>query len=378
MLKKPLNLQALRQTASHVLAAALFETFPGVDLWLSETSDLGFVCECYFPHPIHADTLPLIEQKMKEIVKEARPIRVLEMVPLSASALLKKEGHFEQSRSLLEIEERGALVEVVKMGSFHELTEGPLAANTSELAALKLLSLKKLPDQGLRIEGAASFSKEELKKFLKLLSSFEKENYQKRGAELRFWKCWDEGIIWLEKGLDVREKLRQLFFQDTPLVECSKISDELLLCFRKNCRFIRTVSTTDLRHSFSSLQQILFFPQGEIEKSINSSLHSIYKTLIMLGFDCWVRTLGKRSAWKGLECPRGIDLEKIEAEESSLELVTEDTLMRPIPVVSMRVLREASEKKDALVCEAFIERILVLMLEQRPEELLNQLNRKTK
>jgi hypothetical protein len=359
-----LDLQTLRQTASHVLAAAVFETFPLVDLWISEATDLGFVCECYFPHPVHPDTLPLIEQKMKEIVREARPIRMLEMVPISASAFLKKEGHEEQSAYLLEVEKEGSLVELVEMGAFHQLTEGALLSNTSGLAAFKLLSINILPNQGLRIEGAASFSKEELKKFLKILSLFEKNNYQKVGAKRGFWKCWKEGVVWLPKGLQARESLRQVFFQDLPLVECSELSDELLLRFQKNCRFIKANSTKNLRTSSASMQQILFSPREEMIKSMNSSLHSIYKTLIMLGFDCWVRLIGKRRAWKGAELPGGVRIEKVEEEESRIDIMTEDSLMRPIQIASLRGVKGSLEKKDALICEAFIERILVLMLEK--------------
>ncbi len=301
---------------------------------------------------------------MKEIVQQARPIRLLEMVPVSASALLKKEGHDEQSSFLLDIEEKGALVELVEMGSFYQLTQGPLLSNTSELQAFKLLSINSLPDQGLRIEGAASFSKDELKKFLKLLSSFEENNYRKIGAKLGFWASWEEGVVWFQKGMEARERLRQVFFQELPLVECSEYSDELLLLFQKNCRLWKGDSIKDLRTSFSSMQQILFYPRGELEKNMNSSLHSIYKTLIMLGFDCWVRVIGKRRAWKGLQLPEEVQVESMEEDEPRIDLMTLDFLMRPVSIASARELRGPAGKKDALISEAFIERILVLMLEK--------------
>ncbi len=362
--EKFLHLQPLRQAASHVLAAAIFETYPLVDLWISEATDVGFGCECYFPHPIHPDTLPLIEQKMKEIVRQARPIRILEMVPVSASALLKKDGHEEQSAFVLDAVEKGSLVELVEMGAFHQLTKGPLASNASELGAFKLLSIKALPDQGLRIEGVVSYSKDDLKKFIKLLSAFEENNYQKIGFKLGFWKCWDEGVIWLQKGIEVRESLCQTFFQELPLVECSEYSDELLLHFQKNCRLWKGGSTKDLRTSFSSLQQILFYARGEREKNMNSLLHSIHKTFIMLGFDCWIRVVGKRHAWKGVELPDGVRVETAQEPEARIDLMAWDFLMRPVAIASVREVRAPSGKKDALICEAFIEKILVLMLEK--------------
>ncbi|MCE5315762.1 MAG: hypothetical protein LLG04_00160, partial [Parachlamydia sp.] len=104
------SLNTIRITAAEILACA--------------------VCDL-FPHPVHPDTLALLEQKMKQIVSEARAIRVLEMVPVSASALLKKEGHEEQSAELDEMEGAEALVEVIQMGSFHQLTSGPCLKSTA-------------------------------------------------------------------------------------------------------------------------------------------------------------------------------------------------------------------------------------------------------
>jgi len=300
---------------------------------------------------------------MREIVKEARKIRVLEMVPLSASALLEKEGHKSQASLVAEIEEPLALVELVQMNSFHELTEGPLLENSLQLEAFKLLSLQILPDRGLRIEGTACPSKDVLKKILKKLAAFQEHHYQTIGAELGFWKSWPEGTVWLKKGLDFRERLQNLFFKEVPLVECSETSDALLARFQKNCRSIKRDISKDLRISLTSAWQVVFCLEPEFVKAVNSSLHSIYKTLTMLSFDCWIQIPEKGRLGKVIGPLDGLRFKKMKSG-AEIDLIVEDSLDRPVRVASLRELKGSSEGKKAFLCEAFIERILALMLEK--------------
>ncbi|MBX9744148.1 MAG: hypothetical protein K2X08_02935 [Chlamydiales bacterium] len=371
---------ALNQAASHILSAALFETFPMVDLWLAETTDVGFVCECFFPHPVHADTLPLLEQKMKQIVQEARFIRLLEMVPVSAAALLQKEGHVEQVELLKDFKGRaGTLVELIEMGSFHQLTQGFPLNSTAELKAFKIISLKTLPNQGLRVEGIAASSKEELKVFLKKLSNFKENNYCSIGEKMGFWIYKDDGMIWLEKGIEARQKIQNLFFQERPLIEWRGTFEKIIPNVKKNCRILHCEPAIDLRSSLFAVQGLEFFKPEEFVRVLNSSLHLVHKTLIMLGFDCWVKVLGKSRTWRGLELPSGVKVEEeVQAVEARIDWMVEDSLERPVQVITLKKPQRVSEKREVLICEAFIERILVLMLEKnlRTLFLVKNLNRK--
>lgn len=350
-----------------------------IDLWMSEATDIGFVCECFFPHPVHADTLPLLEQKMKQIVQEGRLIRLLEMVPVSAMALLQKEGHVEQVELLKDLENpSGTLVELIEMGPFHQLTQGPLLSSAAELKAFKLISLEILPNQGLRIEGTAAFSKEELKTFLKKLSNFKENNYRSIGEKMGFWIYKDDGMVWFEKGIEARQKVQDLFFQESSLIECRGTFEKLLVNIKKNCRVLHYESAIELRSSPFAVRGLEFFKPEEFVKVLNSSLHLVHKTLIMLGFDCWVKVLGKPRAWRGFELPSGIKVEEVQATETRIDWIVEDSLERPVQVITLKKPQRVSEKREVLICEAFIERILALMLEKnlRTLFLVKNLNRK--
>ena len=340
----------------------MFELFPGTELWRGEATDTGFVCECYFPHPVNPETLHLIEERMKLIVKEKRPIRTLEMTPRSAFELFKKEGHETQCQILEEIE--GNLVEVIEIGSFHQMSEGPHLKNTSELGAFKLQSLEKLPDRGVKIDGAASFSKEELKEFLKKLSDYEHSNYQAVGQRMGYWKSFNEGLVWFEKGLQARSQVQNIFFQEVPLIQCSGDFEPLLAQLKRDCRQINPGTTKDLRDSLYSIQKISFTTEGEFLNRMNSSLHSIYKILIMLGFDCWVRVCGKRRDWKGIELSTEMKEERVEGPQPRIDFRVEDPILRPITVATIKMSKSSSEKNLSYDCEAFVERILVLLLEK--------------
>ncbi len=261
-------------------------------------------------------------------------------------------------------EVEGNLVEVIEIGSFHQLSEGPHLRSTRELAAFKLLSLEPLSDQGIQIRGAASFSKEELKKFLKLLAAFEEENYRQIGRKKGFWKSWDEGLVWSEKGLEARLQVQNLFFQEVPFVEFSGDPDRLLALFRRDFRQVKRGEAQDLHSSSYAVQEIIFSPPDEFLKRMTSSLHSIYKMLIMLGFDCWVRTIGKGRDWKGIVFLDEMRVERAEGAEPCIEIMVEDPILRPTQIASIKRVKASVEGAAVFVCEAFVERILVLLLEK--------------
>ncbi|MBS0626463.1 MAG: hypothetical protein JSS32_10480 [Verrucomicrobia bacterium] len=356
-----MNLRRVRQTAAQILAATLFETYPSVELWGAEATDTGFSCDLYFPHPVNPETLVWLEERMRQIVREDRPIRTLEMVPASAYGLLKKEGHAGQCEILEEIE--GNLVELIEIGTFHQLSEGPHLESTGELGAFKLLSLEPLPDQGIRISGVAAESKEELKEYLKKLSAY--RALGDLGQNQGFWRTYEEGLVWTEKGIEIRERIQKLFFPETPQADFSGESWKIAERDRREFKRLVAESTKDLHGSPYAIQKTIFTSAGESLHKVTSSLHSNYKILIMLGFDCWVRIAGKRRDWKDLEIPEEMleKVERVEEAEPIIEFMVEDPILRPWAIASVKKQKLSTGSGIAVVTEAFVERILVLLLE---------------
>lgn len=260
------SLNILRSTAAEIAAAAVFELYSDVELLGGNATDVGFWYEFIFPHPIHPH---IIEEKMRQIVQERRPIRTLEMVPFSASELLKSQGHYAQA----EVIEDEGLVEIIKIGDFHDLSKGPHLKNTFELAAFKIV-VEPLGDKRMRITGWCHHSKNELKQFLKQLDAYIEP--QKIGESMGLWS----GLIWLSKGLVLRQKLIQFlkkeWFVDAFEIQGPFVEDHYELHKRQGQKKVAEEWSLGHRETFL---QVSFF-----DKMI-SPLHLIGKTLTILGFD---------------------------------------------------------------------------------------------
>lgn len=267
----------MRRTAAEIAAAALYELFPGVELLGGGASEVGFTYEFVFPHPVHEH---IIEEKMRQIVREKREIRTLEMVPFSASELLNDLGLFARAEA---IEEKG-LVEVVQMGAFFDLSLGPHLKNTGELAAFKI-SLEPLTENRIRIRGWCAPSKGELKQFLKVLRGYQ-EPFD-RGESLGFWKK----NIWLALGLKKREsligRLKKEWFEGVAEVAGRLGADRYELHQQVGQKRVGEVYSSGL---FETKLAMTFF--ALLEGEMISSLHSIGKTLTIMGFDHSTSQLG--------------------------------------------------------------------------------------
>jgi hypothetical protein len=253
----------LRRTAAEIAAAALVEVYPNVTLLGGGETPLGFAYEFECPHPVQ---LNVLEERMRQIVREKRPIRTLEMVAFSASELLKKEGHCGR-----EVGE--GLVEVIQIGSFHDLSEGPHLKNTAELAAFKIEL-----EEG-RIVGWCASSKEELKKFLKKLSQYTEP--EKIGEKMGLWK----GDVWLVKGIEFREKLIRFLKKEwfSQVVEVSSPPGGDPLEFHRKLGKGKVGEVWADPERGQWVLQISFFKPGKEE--MISCLQSIGKTLTILGFE---------------------------------------------------------------------------------------------
>jgi hypothetical protein len=255
---------------------AVCELYPNVELWGGCETSTGFFYEFRCPHSVHAH---LIEEKMRQIVKTRQPIRTLEMVAFSAKELLKSQGHVARAA---EVEE--GLVEVIQIGSFHDLSPGPHLQNTAELVAFKI-SLEPLADYGMRLVGWCHGSKLELKKFLKRLNQYTEPAVL--GEKMGLWK----GSIWLPTGLEMRRHLicflKEEWFKNGFEISVPPDEDRVqahrLMGKPKVCEIWQSgFQETHLQLSFFDLAE------GEL----TSCLHSIAKTLTILGFDHSIQPVG--------------------------------------------------------------------------------------
>ena len=67
------KLEITRHSASHVMAEAVTSLFQNVKLGIGPAIQDGFYYDFELPRPLKPEDLPVIENKMREIIKKAEP-----------------------------------------------------------------------------------------------------------------------------------------------------------------------------------------------------------------------------------------------------------------------------------------------------------------
>src|SRR3989344_2475165 len=200
------NIREIRRTAAVLTAASLYEMLPGLELLGGGETDTGFFYQFFYIHPIVPEIPRMIEERMRQIVREERPLREMVMVACSAKELLLKRGHPAAVDALEELEPK-ELVSLLRIGDFVDLAEGPFCPSLDEVGAFQILSIQSLGDQEHRVEGCAAASKDVLKALTRKLASYAENNHLVLGQKLGLWKWFGSRILWLEKGPRARQEL---------------------------------------------------------------------------------------------------------------------------------------------------------------------------
>ena len=202
------KLQALRHSASHIMADAVKRLYPGVKLAIGPSIADGFYYDFDFSgckktssngdqdNFLRPENLAKIEEEMKRIVKEKLRFERSEIGKKQALEKFKKEN--EQYKIELIEGLEGDKVSFYKHGDFEDLCRGPHVDNTGEIGAFKLLSIAGAYWKGneanamlQRIYGTAFETKDDLKEFLRLREEAQKRDHRKLGRELELFSFND-------------------------------------------------------------------------------------------------------------------------------------------------------------------------------------------
>jgi hypothetical protein len=269
----------IRNTAAVLLAAAVYEMFPQVELLEGGASSFGFFYEFSFPHLVHPELHLQIEERMRQMIREKREIRCLEMVAASAKAFLKAQG-FPQMASRIE---GGGLFAILQIGSFFDFMVGECLPNTGGVGAFKLFPPTSGPT--LRLEGAAFATKEELKEFLKLWNAYPKKRHEKVGELRRLWSFIDGKVVWLPEGVRARNHHLQMLKEALDLPE---IASPIEIPRKRLLQELDLGALIEIL-PYQGKGEGLFDPYHGTLLQITAwkdtfPLQSIGKTLMMLGF----------------------------------------------------------------------------------------------
>ncbi len=184
------ELQQMRHSAAHLLAAAILHLYPKTKLTIGPAIENGFYYDAEFTDSINEDNLPYIENEMQKILKTWKAFTKREVTEKEAKEIYKNN---EYKRELIdEIIKRGEKITLYKAGDFEDLCRGGHSENPQkEIGAFKLLSMAGAYWRGseknkmlTRIYGTAFPTQKELDEYLAMLKEAKKRDHRKLAQEL--------------------------------------------------------------------------------------------------------------------------------------------------------------------------------------------------
>lgn len=215
--EKETDLEKMRHTLSHVLAAAVTELYPTVKFGIGPAIDNGFYYDIDFGDTKISDAdLAKIEKKMRGLI--ARKLPMVKRVVSKTDALNWARDHKQDYKiELIEELPEGAEISFYDMGdTFTDLCKGPHIKNTGEAGAFKLIRVAGAYWRGdekremlTRIYGVAFATDEELDAYLKRQEEAKARDHRKLGKELDLF-CFSDLVgaglpLFTPRGTELRE-----------------------------------------------------------------------------------------------------------------------------------------------------------------------------
>jgi threonyl-tRNA synthetase len=206
----PEALETIRHDASHVMAEAVQELFPGTQVTIGPSIEDGFYYDFARAEPFSLDDLATIEQRMKEIVDRDEPIRREVWSREEAIAHFKSIGELYKAE-IIEGIPAGEDVSVYRQGNWKDLCRGPHLPSTKAVGkAFKLTKLAGAYWRGdhrnpmlQRIYGTAWASEADLEAYLHRIEEAEKRDHRKIAKAMDLFHLQEEAkgmIFWHPKG----------------------------------------------------------------------------------------------------------------------------------------------------------------------------------
>jgi len=211
------NLDNLRHSTAHLLAAAVLELYPNTKNTIGPATKDGFYYDFDFGDiKISSEDLPLIEQKMHEIISSWKSFDRHEVT--ASEAMSEFSGNKYKEELINEISERDPEITIYQSGNFRDLCRGGHVENPYQsIKFFKLLTVAGAYWRGseknkmlTRIYGTAFKSQEDLDNYLNMLLEAEKRNHKKLGKELELFMFHETApglAYFLPKGVKVYNEL---------------------------------------------------------------------------------------------------------------------------------------------------------------------------
>jgi len=216
-------LYKIRHSLAHVLAQAVLEIRPDAKLGFGPPIDSGFYYDFDFTEPLSPEDLPMLEKRMRQIIKKGQ---VFEREELGHDEMVERLDQDNQGYKIEQVEDLSAQNETLSLyrnGPFWDLCEGPHVDSTREIPknCFSLDSLAGAYWKGSeennmmqRVYGLAFETGDELKEFKEKRQLAMERDHRKLNSKQHYYAISEEvgkGLpLWLPNGTVIREELEKL------------------------------------------------------------------------------------------------------------------------------------------------------------------------
>lgn len=180
------NLETLRHSCAHLLAAAVLEIFPEAQFWTWPAIEYWFYYDMLLPRTLIPEDLLLIEKKMNYISKQAIKFEKSELDMQKAIEFLNEANQPFKSEIAIDLKEKWEKkVVFYKSWHFVDLCAGPHVEHTWKLTSFKLTNISWAYFRGdsnrpmmQRVYWVAFESKKELSEYLEMIKQAKKRDHR--------------------------------------------------------------------------------------------------------------------------------------------------------------------------------------------------------
>jgi threonyl-tRNA synthetase len=212
------GLEVIRHSCSHIMAEAVKELWPDVQVTIGPAIENGFYYDFARKEPFTTEDFEKIEAKMHEIVK--RDEKIVRKVMPRAEAIAYFKGINEKYKAeIIEDLPESETISLYTQGAFTDLCRGPHVPSTGKVGdAFKLMKVAGAYWRGdsnremlQRIYATAWADKKDLKAYLDMLEEAAKRDHRKLGKDMDLFHFEPEyapgAVFWHDKGYKIYRKL---------------------------------------------------------------------------------------------------------------------------------------------------------------------------
>lgn len=221
------KLAITRHSLAHLLAAAVLDMFPEAKFGVGPAIENGFYYDFDLPRTLIPEDLPLLEKKMRELIKANLPFEKETLPHALALEKFQAAGQTYKTEILKTEAENEKEVKIYRTGEFVDLCKGPHLDSSGEIdpQAFKLEKIAGAYWRGneknpmlQRIYGLAFENAAELRDYEEQMREAEKRDHRKIGKELNYFLIDPQVgaglVMWQPKGAMLWRTIEDFWYSE--------------------------------------------------------------------------------------------------------------------------------------------------------------------